>query len=44
MKKFLDRFQDWFLLRPEEFGDITIELKVKCQTNDSQKVKAVKGW
>lgn len=43
MEKPLDRFERWFLLRPEEFGDLPIDVKVKCQTKDCQEVKIVKA-
>lgn len=43
MEKSPDWFEDWLLLRAEEFGDLPIEPNFNCQTHDCQKVKVVKG-
>ncbi|KAJ6021185.1 hypothetical protein N7540_006689 [Penicillium herquei] len=42
-KESLKQFDEWFLLRPEEFGDLPREVEVECQTNECEETR-VEDW
>ena len=42
-KQSLDQFGKWFLLPPPEFGELPLELEVKCQGKDCQETRTVRA-